>query len=327
MTEAKLVSVLMPVYNGQDYLREAIESILWQTYANFELIIIDDGSVDSSRAIIKDYSDPRIVYVEQANMGSPQTLNKGLSMARGEFIARQDHDDISDPERLRRQVDFLERCGDVGLVGTWSKIIVDGDLVSRVHRHPVDDQELQFELLFGNPFVHSSVMLRKEVFDRIGGYATDRRRQPPDDYELWSRVARNYRIANIPEYLVQYREVSSSISRTRSFISQMQVIAGENMAYWVGVGPDYSDLSSHIMDVMQLSPGIGFDLGRFRRSRGLIASAHAAIYGEHADAAARQVLRKRLQLYSMKAMLCGMLSSSALGTLTRLAVSLKRKFV
>ena len=200
-----LVSVILPVYNGAVYLREAIESILDQSYANFELIIINDGSRDDSERIIKSIPDARIRYYCQENQGLPATLNRGIELSRGEFIARQDQDDISFPQRLERQVEFLETHPRCGMLGTWAEIWVNDVRTDRAHRHPADNVTLQYSLLFNNPFVHSSVMIRREVFERVGLYCNDRSRQPPEDYELWSRVSRVFEVSNIPEIHLIYR--------------------------------------------------------------------------------------------------------------------------
>jgi glycosyltransferase involved in cell wall biosynthesis len=228
------VSVVLPVYNGSQYLNEAIDSILAQTYKNYELIIIDDGSKDNSASIIYDYTDSRICFHKQANQGLAATLNKGISIAKGKYIARQDQDDISFPDRLAKQVAFLDKNPDYGMVGTWSEIWVDDMRTDRSHQHPADNVSLQFFLLFNNPFVHSSIMFRRDVFDIVGLYCTDKSRQPPEDYELWSRIAREFDVANIPEILHAYREISGSMSRdgVNPFLEKVVNIAAENLS-WV----------------------------------------------------------------------------------------------
>jgi glycosyltransferase involved in cell wall biosynthesis len=209
-----LVSIILPVYNGMPYLESSVKSILTQTYRNFELIIINDGSKDNSMNFLRCIKDSRIRLFEQENMGLAATLNKGISYSKGEFIARHDQDDISLPSRLEKQVAFLINNHDYALVGTWASIINNDGETGRAHLHPAENIQLQFELLFDNPFVHSSVMLRKSILESVGLYSTDKNRQPPEDYELWSRIARHAKIANIPEILHLYREVPSSMSRT-----------------------------------------------------------------------------------------------------------------
>jgi len=228
-----LVSVVLPVYNCPDYVDAAVRSILDQTFENFELILIDDGSTDATPAVLSGYADPRIKLITQANRGLAATLNRGVELARGRYIARQDQDDISLPERLAKQVAFLEAHPRCALIGTWAQIWLENTATDRVHRHPSDNSGLQFELLFNNPFVHSSVMLRKAALVVVGGYSTDRNRQPPEDYELWSRIAREYEVANIPEVLHTYREVKGSMSRegVSPFLNHLVTLCAENIAW------------------------------------------------------------------------------------------------
>jgi glycosyltransferase involved in cell wall biosynthesis len=232
-TCGKYISVVLPVYNGAAYLHEAIDSIIRQTYSDFELIIIDDGSKDDSAVIVNTYNDPRIRFYSQKNLGLAATLNRGISLAGGKYIARQDQDDISLPRRLAKQLEFLETNKDYGMVGTWAEIWEDEKPTDRSHKHPVDNLELKFFLLFDNPFVHSSMMIRKSVFDVVGGYSTDRERQPPEDYELWSRVSKKFKVANIPEMLHVYREMPQSMSRTgdNPFLNHLLRINVENLAF------------------------------------------------------------------------------------------------
>ncbi len=161
--QTPLVSVILPVYNCRDYVGEAIQSILNQTYENFELIAIDDGSTDDSAAVIDSFDDPRIYLFQQINQGLASTLNRGILMARGPYIARQDQDDLSDPRRLALQIAFMEAHPRCVLLGSWAQIMETDRLVGRFHRHPVDDLTLRYQLLFNNPFVHSSTLMRRSA--------------------------------------------------------------------------------------------------------------------------------------------------------------------
>ena len=246
-----LVSILLPVYNGAEYLAAAIESILSQTYRNFELIIIDDGSSDDSAKIIREFKDPRIRVYHQENQGLAATLNRAIKLAKGEYLARQDQDDFSLPQRLEKQIMFLEAHRHHGMVGGWAEIWVGNTRSERIHRHPSENHHLQFDLLFDNPFVHSSMMLRRSVFETVGLYSTDKARQPPEDYELWSRVARHFAVANIPEVLLVYREVFGSMSRAGAtpFLDRVINISVENLLWVTGKpSPD-----SHVTDVAALN--------------------------------------------------------------------------
>jgi hypothetical protein len=241
---APRVSVIRPVYNGADYLREAVESILGQTYGDFELIAINDGSLDDSPALLDAVRDPRVRVVHQDNMGLALTLNKGISMARGEYIARQDQDDISRPERLARQVAYLDAHPACGLLGTWSVIQEDRTPTARQHRHPCSNGELQFRVLFDSFFVHSSVMIRRAALNRAGLYPTDPERNPPEDFDLWLRIARDHALANLAEPLLVYREVPGSISRTRAALLDRRAIAiaAENLQRLLGPDAAETDL-------------------------------------------------------------------------------------
>lgn len=236
------ISVLLPVYNGESYLREAIESILHQSYTNFELIIFNDGSTDNSEKIIKAFDDSRIVYYKQENQGLAATLNNAIKVSKGEYLARQDQDDYSYPERFEKQIEFLEKHPHYGVVGTWAENI-DSEVKDRIwnkqphhKRPPIESFVLKYELLFGSPFVHSSVMIRKSVFDKVGLYSIDKVRQPPEDYELWSRIAREFEIANIPEMLQVYRRGSESMTMLagRPYIDRATNISNENICYALG---------------------------------------------------------------------------------------------
>ena len=167
----KKVSVVLPVYNGEKDVHECIQSILDQTFQNFEFIIINDGSIDNSGKIIGGFKDSRIVYLEQDNQGLAAALNNAIKVSTGEFIARQDQDDYSYPERFEKQVEFLESNSDYAVVGTWGEDI-DTETKkniwktqTRYKKPPVESFALKYTLLFDSPFVHSSVMIRKSVFD------------------------------------------------------------------------------------------------------------------------------------------------------------------
>jgi len=235
-SEAPTISVVLSVRNGGEDLPTALDTILTQSFSDFELIAINNGSTDGTGEFLDQIADPRVRVYHQEDKGLAAALNRGISLARGRYIARQDHDDLADPSRLAKQVAFLDAHPEHGLVGTRAEIWV-GDIPSgRFHDHPTEDDILRFDLLFNNPFVHSSVMIRKSALDRVGGYTTDPARQPPEDYELWSRIARHYRVANLGERLTVYREVLSSMSRAgeRPFLEKLVTISSENLAHATG---------------------------------------------------------------------------------------------
>jgi cellulose synthase/poly-beta-1,6-N-acetylglucosamine synthase-like glycosyltransferase len=236
MSSNPTVSVVVSVRNGGSDLPVALDTILKQSFSDFELIAINNGSTDGTRGFLDGLTDPRVRVFHQEDQGLAAALNRGISLARGRYIARQDHDDLADPSRLAKQVAFLDANPQHALVGTRAEIWVGDAPSGRYHDHPTEDDILRFDLLFDNPFVHSSVMMRKAALDKVGGYTSDPARQPPEDYELWSRISRHYRVANLPERLTVYREVPSSMSRDTSqpFLEKLVLISSENLAHATG---------------------------------------------------------------------------------------------
>jgi glycosyltransferase involved in cell wall biosynthesis len=200
--------------------------------------VINDGSRDRSEEVILSFEDERIVYLSQKNAGLAAALNTGIGMAKGEYIARQDNDDVSLPGRLEKQFAFLEEHKDISLLGTWAEIIDEnGNSTGRCHRHHSESNYLKFFLLFDNPFVHSSVMFRKKKVEEIGGYDTS----PVffEDYNLWSRLARTTKVANLPVPLLKYREVNTGMSRTASdYREKVKKQSAENIRYYL---PDITE--------------------------------------------------------------------------------------
>lgn len=204
------VSVVMSVYNSETHLRESIESILGQTYRNFESIIVNDGSTDNSREIIDYYlrEDKRIIYLEnKKNDGLSVSLNRGIDIARGEYIARMDADDISFPERLTKQVEFLEKNEDIYILGTASLSIDEKGATLGLSEFPADPEFIRRNLIKENLFYHPSVMIRKEYFEKVGLY--DEGMRYAQDYELWLRGAHLFSYTNLREPLIKYRESSN----------------------------------------------------------------------------------------------------------------------
>lgn len=229
MTNPK-VTVLMSVHNGQKYLREAIESILNQTYLDFEFLIIDDGSTDGSSDIIRSYQDGRIQLVRSVeNLGLTRSLNKGLKLARGEYIARMDGDDVSLPSRLEKQVGYLDEYKNVGLV---SNLFVEIDEMGEeigLKSLPTENDEIKESLLRVNCFCHTSSMFRQKCIEAVGPYREEFKMA--QDYDLWLRIAEEFDVANIEEPLCKVRIVNGSISNAK--ISQQKYHA--RMAYWSGI--------------------------------------------------------------------------------------------
>lgn len=208
------ISVIMSVYNGAIYLRQAIESILNQTYTDFEFIIIDDGSKDNSLNIIKSYKDPRIVLISRTNKGLTASLNEGIEKARGIFIARQDADDISMLDRFEKEIAFMNSHPDVGLIGSnYVHIDEKGKETgghTNIFTHPND---LKACLVLCNQYGHGSILVRRDVLTKVGPYSQSVGHA--EDYDLWIRISRVTKVANIEEPLFLYRNLPTSVSHSK----------------------------------------------------------------------------------------------------------------
>ncbi|MBI4722737.1 MAG: glycosyltransferase [Candidatus Stahlbacteria bacterium] len=204
MNTCPIVSVVMTTYNNGKYLKEAINSILNQTFSEFEFIIINDGSTDNSQYIIDSYKDNRIISLKhKTRLGVPKSRNKGMKVAQGEYIAVMDADDISLPNRLELQVKFLDENSHIGLLGSYYFIIDGAGNFLKSVKPVLTNNELQTKLMEGNPIAHGSIMFRKECLNTIGGYREKFRYS--HDYDLILRIAEHFQIANIPELLYKYR--------------------------------------------------------------------------------------------------------------------------
>lgn len=205
------VSVLMPVYNGEKYLREAVDSILAQTLTDFEFIIIDDGSADGSADIVKSYDDPRIHFIRNSsNLGLVATLNKGIDVASGEYLARMDQDDVSLPERLAKQLAFMESAPDVAASGTWARDIDNkGKIIGRRPHVPVGEHMLD-DLWRPSPLIHPSAMIRVA---HLGELRYDPKVLYAEDFDLWLSLSKKYKLDNLAEYLLLYRVHDESMSK------------------------------------------------------------------------------------------------------------------
>ncbi len=213
-----LISVIMSNYNTpEEYLRDAIESVLNQTYNNFEFIIIDDCSTDNSLDIIKSYDDERIVILEnEENLGITKSLNRGLSIAKGEFVARMDGDDICLPTRFKKQVEFLKNNKDVVVCGTWVELFGDGaDVYNEklVCKNIPNKEEFQIRLLFGNHtnIIHPTAMFKHDILD-CNNIKYDERYIYAQDYRMWISCSRVGECANVPQVLLKYRVHKKAVS-------------------------------------------------------------------------------------------------------------------
>lgn len=198
-----LVSILMPAYKTASYLREAVDSMLAQTFKDFELIVLNDCSPDDTEEILDTYDDPRIVrYKGEKNVGLSNVLNVGLEMARGKYIARMDSDDISLPKRLQIQVDFLESHPNIDLVSVGMKLFGAKEETWVRERDP---EKVKINALFHSPVLHASSMWRRDSFEKHG-LRFRQEMVPSEDYDLWTRaLVRGLKLVNLPEVLYEYR--------------------------------------------------------------------------------------------------------------------------
>lgn len=210
-TENPKVTVLMSVYNGEKYLREAIESILNQTFTDFEFIIINDGSTDSSRSIIQSYNDSRIRLIDnERNIGLTSSLNNGIDLANGEYIARMDADDISLPERFEKQIEYMDANPDIAVCGGWAYVIDKENKLLYEAKMETSKDLLFANLFLGNQLVHASAIIRASIL-KINKYST--KFKSAQDYNLWFRLLNSgYVITNIPFFVINYRDHSCNIS-------------------------------------------------------------------------------------------------------------------
>jgi glycosyltransferase involved in cell wall biosynthesis len=211
------ISVLLAVYNGQRYLRQAVDSVLAQTFEDFEFIIIDDGSTDQTRSILEEYArkDSRLRLVSRPNQGLTVTLNEGLAMARGEFLARMDADDICRPTRFAKQLAYLQEYPDCVLVGSRVLLIdPDGLPIRQACDEQTHEEIDQAHLNRLWPVVHPAVMMRTAAVRQIGGYRNQY--NTLEDLDLFLRLAEIGKLANLPEVLLDYRQHFASVTHSRS---------------------------------------------------------------------------------------------------------------
>lgn len=212
-----LVSVIIPVYNAELFIEKAILSILNQTHKNLEVIVIDDGSTDSSASIISriTQNDARITYLSRENKGLVYTLNEMLSLCSSQYIARMDADDISEPYRIEVQLNLLMKRSDLAMVGSQTSLIDEcGHIVGR-RNYPTKSRYIETYFLYGNPIAHPTVMFNRYIVGAELYYSDKPEHKNVEDIELWLRILRSKKIENIATSLLKYRLVNSSVtSRT-----------------------------------------------------------------------------------------------------------------
>ncbi|MEQ8361378.1 MAG: glycosyltransferase [Cyclobacteriaceae bacterium] len=243
MTNGPKVSIIMPVYNGMPYLPLAIDSILNQTFSDFELILINDCSTDGSASYIESIKDRRIVSINNSdNLGITKTLREGINVARGTYIARLDADDIAYPQRIEKQVLFLDKNPRYGLIGTSYRSIDEDGATLGVRAVFTDDLEVRWKMLFKSPFVHSSIMLQKAIIDSNN---FNYEHTYAEDYHLWNLIMKYTNACILEEPLLDYRVHNKSWTFTRksnqvqarldlsfSLINNILTLAGTKTLSW-----------------------------------------------------------------------------------------------
>lgn len=213
-----LVSIILPIYNSAPYLKESLDSLRSQSFKNFEIIAINDGSTDNSASILKKYKDDRLVIVDhKKNRGLVKTLNESLKIARGKYIARMDPDDIAHSQRLKKQFNFMEQNPDIDVLGTWIKNFGLYNYVWNVH---AKDPYIKAKLLFENSIAHPSVMMKRSSLIKLK-VNYDEQIVGAEDYMLWSVLAyRGLKFANLQEPLLKYRTHSTQIGESKKLKQQ-----------------------------------------------------------------------------------------------------------
>ncbi len=274
MSEPK-ISIIMPVYNTQDYLAEAIESVLDQTFYDFELIIVDDDSSDKTLNIAKKYAkkDERIKIIKnEINKNIGASLNNGIYYSSAKIIARMDGDDISMPTRLEKQYKLLSKNKELAVVGC-NMITIDeeGNEIGR-RSYTTDSEALKKKMFRYSPFAHPSTMYRKEVFQESGGY--NPALSPTEDLDLWMKIGRKYELSNVPEYLFKYRVYKRSSSHKRLRNVEIKVLLIRIYAvFFYGYRPSFIDVlynAAQFITVFFMPTKFRYKLFNFLRSNNLI---------------------------------------------------------
>jgi glycosyltransferase involved in cell wall biosynthesis len=222
-----MISVVMSVFNGERFLRDAVESILQQTLREFEFIIIDDGSSDHSASILDSYQsdDARVKVYHHEHSGLIASLNEGCRLAQSKYIARMDADDIASNDRLKRQLDFMDAHPEIAVVGGAVEWIDATGSSLGTHRYPAEDRQIKATLLEGSALWHPTVMLRREAFVLVGGYRSIV--VDAEDYDLWLRIADRFQLANLEDVILKYRLHPSQVSMRKTAQQTLGLLAAQ----------------------------------------------------------------------------------------------------
>ncbi len=218
------ISVIIPIFNGEKYLEEAIESVLKQTFKDFELVVIDDGSTDRTSELLSNIKDKRMRVIRNSkNLGVAKSLNIGLKEAGGEYIARADADDVSLTDRFAKQVNFLDSHPDYVLVSSNVDLIDDKGKTTGHSNLPLTNKEIRKKILVRNPIAHPTVMFKKSVLEKTGGYRNIF--NGAEDYDLWFRMLKVGKLHNLPERLVKRRIHANVVTKNHGLQSKTEQTA------------------------------------------------------------------------------------------------------
>lgn len=250
-----LVSVILPVFNTEKYVAESIQSILDQTFTNFELIIINDGSTDNTASVVKKFNDQRIVYVENSeNKGLIFSLNRGIDVARSDIIARMDADDVAVGSRLKKQYEFLLSHPEYGMVSSLVRLIDEEGNKMEVWKDARHEEDIFYKLHFVNVLYHSTVMFRRKLVQNLGGY--DKEALHMEDYDLWLKLSKKTKIFQLDEILIFLRMTHDGICHKYKKIQHNNVVKTVEEELKKSTGKTYSDkqISAYICN-----RSLGFD--------------------------------------------------------------------
>lgn len=250
-----LVSVVMPVYNAEKYLSQAIESILNQTYKNFEFIIIDDCSTDKSWEIIQKYAkkDKRInSFKNKNNLGQSKTVLKGINIAKGEYFLKFDNDDISAEDRIEKEVNFMEENRDYVVVGSNLKIINEENQVIGIREYPKKDEEIRKIIYYKSPFAYPAICIRKKAIDKVN-YPTIFKYT--DDYLLWWRLLKIGKGYNLDDFLVSYRIHSTQVKNKSLKIQLKETLEVQKIIFRESKPPLKAKIINLILKILFFLPG------------------------------------------------------------------------
>jgi glycosyltransferase involved in cell wall biosynthesis len=220
-----LISVILPVFNAEMTIAVAIESILSQSFRDFELILIDDGSKDQTLKVIEPYvgKDSRIVLLKNPqNMRLARSLNRGIEVARGKYLARMDADDYSYPDRLEKQFRYMEAHPEIGVSGGTMEVVDSLDRVTSIRRYFLEDGEIRKNIFYFSPFCHPAIIIRKSVIDKVGGFIHEY--NPAEDYELYFRIGKISHFGNLNDTLLRYKILETSMTGKQTWSMEKKSI-------------------------------------------------------------------------------------------------------